>query len=250
MRHSDVTAGQRTCFGQNRKIPPGLQDNLVLTNEFRHPVTTSIKRVIFNLSELAGYWAHMMRKGTGAPFVIMPDGREGKMVLEYVRWWHQLTFSYFEQGINKLLTFKEQQLPDQERVGSRSPPSPEPTYGPIPEQGQPPRSSQHRKGHQPSLTKKGQTRTMKGKGGSAPVSQHASPIREERRSPIISSAPFSAQRMVTRSMRARQTQPARSHLRSRVVSRNGSIRVYSFSSSTGYTGIASITSTICSTQGT
>ena len=87
MRHSDVTAGQRTCFGQNRQIPPGLQDNLVLTNEFRHPVTTSIKRVIFNLSELAGYWAHMMRKGTGAPFVIMPDGREGKMVLEYVRWW-------------------------------------------------------------------------------------------------------------------------------------------------------------------
>jgi len=104
---------------------------------------------------------------------------------------------------------------------------PEPTYGPIPEQGQPPRSSQHRKGHQP---RQKQTRTMKGKGGSAPVSQHASPVREERRSPIISSAPSSAQRMVTRSMRARQTQPARSHLRSRVVSRNGSIRVYSFSS--------------------
>lgn len=45
--------------------------------------------------------------------------------------------------------------------------------------------------------------------------QHASPGR----SPIISSAPSSAQRMVTRSMRARQTQPARSHLPSRVVSR-------------------------------
>jgi len=149
------------------------------------------------------------------------------MVLEYVRWWHPLTFSYFSQGINKLLTFKEQQFPDQERVGSRSPLPPEPTYGPIPEQGQPPRSSQHRKGHQP---RQKQTRTMKGKGGSAPVSQHASPVREERRSPIISSAPSSAQRMVTRSMRARQTQPARSHLRSRVVSRNGSIRVYSFSS--------------------
>ena len=177
------------------------------------------------------------------------------LLTERARWsWsmsdggHQLTFSYFSQGINKSFDFG-QQLPDQERVGSRSPPSPEPTYGPIPEQGQPPRSSQHRKGHQPSLTKKGQTRTMKGKGGSAPVSQHASPIREERGSPIISSAPFSAQRMVTRSMRARQTQPARSHLRSRVVSRNGSIRVYSFSS-TGYTGIASITSTIRSTQGT
>lgn len=99
------------------------------------------------------------------------------MVLEYVRWWHQLTFSYFSQGINKLLTFKEQQLPDQERVGSRSPPPPEPTYGPIPEQGQPPRSSQHRKGHQPGQK---QTRIMKGKGGSAPVSQHASPIREEK----------------------------------------------------------------------
>ena len=162
------------------------------------------------------------------------------MVLEYVRWWHQLTFSYFSQGINKLLTFKEQQLPDQERVGSRSPPPPEPTYGPIPEQGQPPRSSQHRKGHQPGQK---QTRIMKGKGGSAPVSQHASPIREERRSPIISSAPSSAQRKVTRSMRARSPSS------SRVVSRNGSIRVYSFSS-TGYTGIASITSTICSTQGT
>lgn len=182
----------------------------------------------------------MMRKGTGAAFVIMPDDREGKMVLEYVRWWHQLTFSYFSQGINKLLTFKEQQLPDQERVGSRSPPPPEPTYGPIPEQGQPPRSSQHRKGHQPGQK---QTRIMKGKGGSAPVSQHASPIREERRSPIISSAPSSAQRKVTRSMRARSPSS------SRVVSRNGSIRVYSFSS-TGYTGIASITSTICSTQGT
>ena len=162
------------------------------------------------------------------------------MVLEYVRWWHQLTFSYFSQGINKLLTFKEQQLPDQERVGSRSPPPPEPTYGPIPEQGQPPRSSQHRKGHQPGQK---QTRIMKGKGGSAPVSQHASPIREEKRSPIISSAPSSAQRKVTRSMRARSPSS------SRVVSRNGSIRVYSFSS-TGYTGIASITSTICSTQGT
>lgn len=162
------------------------------------------------------------------------------MVLEYVRWWHQLTFSYFSQGINKLLTFKEQQLPDQERVGSRSPPPPEPTYGPIPEQGQPPRSSQHRKDHQPGQK---QTRIMKGKGGSAPVSQHASPIREERRSPIISSAPSSAQRKVTRSMRARSPSS------SRVVSRNGSIRVYSFSS-TGYTGIASITSTICSTQGT
>lgn len=99
------------------------------------------------------------------------------MVLEYVRWWHPLTFSYFSQGINKLLTFKEQQFPDQERVGSRSPLPPEPTYGPIPEQGQPPRSSQHRKGHQP---RQKQTRTMKGKGGSAPVSQHASPIREER----------------------------------------------------------------------
>ena len=48
----------------------------------------------------------MMRKGTGAAFVIMPDDREGKMVLEYVRWWHQLTFSYFSKGINKLLTFK------------------------------------------------------------------------------------------------------------------------------------------------
>lgn len=118
LRQGNVRASGRTV-----KSPPGLQDNLVLTNEFRHPVTTSIKRVIFNLSELAGYWAHMMRKGTGAPFVIMPDGREGKMVLEYVRWWHQLTFSYFSQGINKLLTFKEQQLPDQERVGSRSPPS-------------------------------------------------------------------------------------------------------------------------------
>ena len=162
------------------------------------------------------------------------------MVLEYVRWWHQLTFSYFSQGINKLLTFKEQQLPDQERVGSRSPPPPEPTYGPIPEQGQPPRSSQHRKGHQPGQK---QTRIMKGKGGSAPVSQHASPIREEKRSPIISSAPSSAQRKVTRSMRARSPSS------SRVVSRNGSIRVYSLSS-TGYTGIASITSTICSTQGT
>lgn len=100
-----------------------------------------VKRVIFNLLELAGYGAHMMRKGTGAAFVIMPNDREGKMVLEYVRWWHQLTFSYFSQGINKLLTFKEQQLPDQERVGSRSPPPPEPTYGPILEQGQPPRSS-------------------------------------------------------------------------------------------------------------
>lgn len=44
--------------------------------------------------------------------------------------------------VDQLLTFKEQQLPDQERVGSRSPPPPEPTYGPIPEQGQPPRSSQ------------------------------------------------------------------------------------------------------------
>ncbi len=119
-----------------------------------------------------------MRKGTGAAFVIMPDDREGKMVLEYVRWWHPLTFSYFSQGINKLLTFKEQQFPDQERVGSRSPLPPEPTYGPIPEQGQPPRSSQHRKGHQP---RQKQTRTMKGKGGSAPVSQHASPVREERR---------------------------------------------------------------------
>ncbi|WJZ95750.1 hypothetical protein VitviT2T_014493 [Vitis vinifera] len=52
--------------------------------------------------------------------------------------------------VDQLLTFKEQQLPDQERVGSRSPPPPEPTYGPIPEQGQPPRSSQHRKGHQPA----------------------------------------------------------------------------------------------------
>lgn len=29
----------------------------------------------------------MMRRGTGAAFVIMPDDREGKMVLEYVRWW-------------------------------------------------------------------------------------------------------------------------------------------------------------------
>lgn len=38
-----------------------------------------VKRVIFNLSELAGYWAHMMRKGTGAAFVIMPDDREGKI---------------------------------------------------------------------------------------------------------------------------------------------------------------------------
>ena len=159
-----------------------------------------------------------MRKGTGAAFVIMPDDREGKMVLEYVRWWHQLKFSYFSQGINKLLTFKEQQLPDQERVGSRSPPPPEPTYGPIPEQGQPPRSSQHRKGHQPGQK---QTRIMKGKGGSAPVSQHASPIREEKRSPIIYSAPSSAQRKVTRSMRARSPSS------SRVVSRNGSIRVYS-----------------------
>ncbi|EEF27291.1 conserved hypothetical protein [Ricinus communis] len=108
---------------------------------------------------------------------------------------HQLTFSYFSQGINKLLTFKEQQLPDQERVESRSPPPPEPTYGLIPEQRQPSRSSQHRKGHQP---RQKQTRTMKVKGGSAPVSQHAFSIREERRSPIISSAPSSAQRMVTR----------------------------------------------------
>lgn len=73
--------------------------------------------------------------------------------------------------------------------------------------------------------------------------------REERRSPIISSAPSSAQRMVTRSMRARQTQPARSLSSSKVVSWNGSIRVYSFSS-TSYTKIASITNTICSTQGT
>ena len=144
----------------------------------------------------------MMRKGTGAAFVIMPDDREGKMVLEYVRWW---TFSYLSQGINKLLTFKEQQLSDQERVGSRSPPPPMTTYGPISEQGQPPRSSQHRKGHQPGQK---QTRTMKGKGGSAPVSQHASPIR------------------------------------------GGKKKSHNFFSSTGYTGIASITSTICSTQGT
>lgn len=115
---------------------------------------------------------------------------------------HQLTFSYFSQGINKLLTFKEQQLPDQERVESRSPPPPEPTYGLIPERRQPSRSSQHRKGHQP---RQKQTRTMKVQGGSAPVSQHAFSIREERRSPIISSAPSSAQRMVIRSMRARQT---------------------------------------------
>lgn len=39
--------------------------------------------------------------------MIMADEREGKkMVLEYVRWWHELKFSYFSQGINKLLTFK------------------------------------------------------------------------------------------------------------------------------------------------
>ncbi|EEF44036.1 conserved hypothetical protein [Ricinus communis] len=114
---------------------------------------------------------------------------------------HQLTFSYFSQGINKLLTFKEQQLLDQERVESRSPPPPEPTYGLIPEQRQPSISSQHQKGHQP---RQKQTRTMKVKGGSAPVSQHAFSIKEERRT-IISSSPSSAQRMVTRSMWARQT---------------------------------------------
>lgn len=28
-------------FGQNRQIPTGLQDHFVLTNSFRHPVTTS-----------------------------------------------------------------------------------------------------------------------------------------------------------------------------------------------------------------
>lgn len=160
---------------------------------------------------------------------------------------HQLTFSYFSQGINKLLTFKEQQLPDQERVESRSPPPPEPTYGLIPEQRQPSRSSQHRKGHQP---RQKQTRTMKVKRGSAPVSQHAFSIREERRSPIISSAPSSAQRMVTRSMRARQTNSTGSltfKLKSRKPKRQHQSFIFS---STSYTKIASITNTICSTQGT
>lgn len=114
MRHSDVTTGQRAS-GRTVKSPPVCKT--ILTNSFRHPVTTS--------SLTFRNWAHMMRKGTGAAFVRMPDDREGKMVLEYVRWW---TFSYLLQGINKLLTFKEQQLSDQERVGSRSPPPPEPTY--------------------------------------------------------------------------------------------------------------------------
>lgn len=121
MRHSDVTTGQLRAEPSN----PHRFARPFCFDQFIPAPGHNVKRVIFNLSELAGYWAHMMRKGTGAAFVIMPDDREGKMVLEYVRWW---TFSYLSQGINKLLTFKEQQLSDQERVGSRSPPPPEPTY--------------------------------------------------------------------------------------------------------------------------
>lgn len=70
-------------FWQNRKIPTGLQDHFCF-DQFIPAPGHNVKRVIFNLSELAGYWAHMMRKGTGAAFVRMPDDREGKMVLEYV----------------------------------------------------------------------------------------------------------------------------------------------------------------------
>ncbi|CAL0329975.1 unnamed protein product [Lupinus luteus] len=121
MRHSDVSTGQLRAEPSN----PHRFARPFCFDQFIPAPGHNVKRVIFNLSELAGYWAHMMRKGTGAAFVIMPDEREGKMVLEYVRWW---TFSYLSQGINKLLTFKEQQLSDQERVGSRSPPPPEPTY--------------------------------------------------------------------------------------------------------------------------
>lgn len=47
-------------------------------------------------SLLAEYWAHMMRKGTGAAFVIMPDDREGKMVLEYVRWWAKTEINTYD----------------------------------------------------------------------------------------------------------------------------------------------------------
>lgn len=93
------------------------------------------------------------------------------MVLEYVRWWHQLTFSYFSKGINKLLTFKAL---IKKGLGVEVLLLLNPHMDPFPSRGSHP---DHR--NIGKVTSQ-QTRIMKGKGGSAPVSQHASPEREAR----------------------------------------------------------------------
>lgn len=57
MRHSDVTAGQRAS-GRTVQSPPVFFARQFGFDQFIHG-----HDVIFNLSEQAGYWAHMMRKG-------------------------------------------------------------------------------------------------------------------------------------------------------------------------------------------